>query len=140
MDMLPAGEVSTMEDLALAAALGVLVLLASIASVELGLSVAIIEIVFGVIAGNALGLHTRPWLDFIASFASIVLAFLAGAEVDPQLLRTKFKPSLLIGGLSFLAPFILAWVFVQFVAGWDLRASQIAATALSTTSLAVVYA
>ena len=120
--------------------LALLVLLASIASVELGLSVAIIEIAAGVIAGNALGLTVPSWMDFIASFASIVLTFLAGAEVDPGLMRQKLKESVLIGGLSFLLPFIGAGLFAYYIAGWDLRQSEIAGTALSTTSLAVVYA
>ncbi len=117
-----------------------LVLIASMISVEAGISVAIIEILLGVAAGNFLGLHTTPWMDFLASFASIVLTFLAGAEVDPKLLRTEFKSSILLGGLSFALPFALALLFALFVLGWTSRAAQIAGIALSTTSLAVVYA
>ena len=92
------------------------------------------------IAGNLLGLTTTPWIDFLASFGGIVLTFLAGAEVDPSLLRHRFRESVVIGGLSFLFPFIAAVLFAYFVAGWDLRQSEIAGVALSTTSLAVVYA
>jgi Kef-type K+ transport system membrane component KefB len=120
--------------------LGILILVASMASVELALSIAVIEIVLGVFAGNALHLHTSEWLDFLAAFGSIVLTFLAGAEVDPGLMRAKLKESALIGGLSFLAPFAATFLVTYFLVGWDLRASEIAATAMSTTSLAVVYA
>jgi Kef-type K+ transport system membrane component KefB len=120
--------------------MGLLILLASMASVELGISVALIEIGFGIVAGNFLGLHSTPWIDFLASFASIVLTFLAGAEVDPDLMREKLKESALIGGLSFLLPFFGTWAFCYLVVGWTKAASQIAGTALSTTSLAVVYA
>lgn len=129
-----------MDDLLVATILGFLILAASMVSVELGISVAIIEIGFGVIAGNFLGLTSTPWIDFLASFASILLTFLAGAEVDPALLREKWKVSLLLGGLSFLLPFLGAGAFAFFLAGWDLRQSEIAGVALSTTSLAVVYA
>jgi Kef-type K+ transport system membrane component KefB len=129
-----------MENAWIAMVMGLLILLATMASVELGVSVAIIEIVLGVIAGNMLGLHTTPWIDFLAGFASILLTFLAGAEVDPDLLQEKWRESLLIGGLSFLAPFLGAWAFAWFVLGWSSQASQIAGVALSTTSLAVVYA
>ncbi len=129
-----------MDPLLVATLLALLVLVASMASVEIGLSVAIIEIAAGVVAGNALGLTSPPWMDFVASFAGIVLTFLAGAEVDPGLMREKLKESLLLGGLSFLLPFIGAGLFAYFVAGWDLRQSEIAGIALSTTSLAVVYA
>jgi len=129
-----------MENLLIAVISGLLVLLASVASVELGVSVALIEISLGVVAGNFLGLTSPPWMDFLASFGSILLTFLAGAEVDPRVMRQKFKESLLIGGLSFAAPFVGAWLFCAWVLGWSTPAAQIAGVALSTTSLAVVYA
>jgi len=128
------------ENLVIATLAGVLILLASMASVELGLSVAIIEIVLGVVGGNFLGLHTTSWIDFLAGFASIVLTFLAGAEVDPDLLREKWRESLLIGGMSFLAPFLGVMAFAYWGLRWSGQAAQIAGVALSTTSLAVVYA
>jgi len=129
-----------MSSLAIAAIAASLIVLSSILSVELGISVALIEIMLGVVGGNLFGLTTTPWMDFLASFASIVLTFLAGAEVDPTLLRQKFKASMLIGGLSFLLPFALTIPVAFFLLGWDWRASEIAGVALSTTSLAVVYA
>ncbi len=118
----------------------VLVVAASLISVELAISISIIEIVAGVIGGNFLGLHTVPWLEFLASLGSIVLTFLAGAEVDTDSMRKKLKESLLIGGFSLMVPFIGAWAFAYYVVHWSLRASLIAGIALSTTSLAVVYA
>lgn len=129
-----------MDNLLIATIFALLILVASMLSVELGISVAVIEIALGVVAGNFLGVTTTPWIDFLASFASIVLTFLAGAEVDPGLMREKLKESLLLGGLSFLLPFVGAGLFAYFVAGWNLQQSQIAGVALSTTSLAVVYA
>ncbi len=129
-----------MENLLIAVIAAVLVLLASMASVEFGVSVALIEISFGVIAGNVFGLQSPPWMDFLAAFGSILLTFLAGAEVDRDVLREKLKESFLIGGVSFAAPFFGAWVFATWVLGWSTPAAQIAGVALSTTSLAVVYA
>jgi Kef-type K+ transport system membrane component KefB len=129
-----------MSSLALATFLGLVVLLASLVSVELGLSVAILELLGGVIAGNVLGLTSQPWLDFIAAFASIVLTFLAGAEVDVDQLRREWRPSLSIGLVSFIGPFTTAMAVAYWVLGWSGRASAIAGIALSTTSLAVVYA
>ena len=129
-----------MENLYIAMMAGLLILIASMASVEMGLSVALIEITLGVLAGNILNLSTTPWLDFLAAFAGIVLTFLAGAEVDVPLMRAKLKESLLIGGISFAAPFLGTWIFCQSVLGWPLQTAQLAGIALSTTSLAVVYA
>ena len=45
-----------------------------------------------------------------------------------------------IGILSFALPFVCVWLFAQFVLGWPLHQAQIAGIALSTTSVAVVYA
>jgi Kef-type K+ transport system membrane component KefB len=129
-----------MDTLAIATLAALLVLIASMISVELAISAAIIEIVLGVVAGNLLGMTSTPWIDFLASFAGVVLTFLAGAEVDPRILRQKSKQALAIGGLSFFVPLISAGLFARFVAGWDLRQAEIAGIALSTTSLAVVYA
>lgn len=129
-----------MSDVGIAAVLGGFTLVAAVLSVEFGVSVAIIEITFGVIAANVLGIHTTPWIDFLGSFASIVLTFLAGAEVDPVLLRREWKPALLVGGLSFLLPFVGVGLVARYLVGWNVGQSEIAGVALSTTSLAVVYA
>jgi Kef-type K+ transport system membrane component KefB len=115
-------------------------LAASLVSIRLGISVALIEIAFGVLAGNFAGLHTTAWIDFLATFGSVLLTFLAGAEIDPASLRRHIKASLAIGAVSFTAPFVCAFSFAYYVAGWDLRAAEIAGVSLSTTSVAVVYA
>jgi Kef-type K+ transport system membrane component KefB len=117
-----------------------LALIASVISIRLGISVALVEMFVGVIGGNFLGFHTTPWIDFLATFGSGLLTFLAGAEIDPESLRKHLKPSLVIGGVSFLFPFLGAMAFAYFVIGWELHAAQIAGIALSTTSVAVVYA
>ena len=117
---------------------GILVFISSLISLRLGLSVAIIEIVLGSIAGN-LGLETREWMQYLATFGGIILTFLAGTEIDTKMMRQSFKESFLIGGLSFLAPFIAVTLVSRFALHWDVRSSIIAGIALSTTSLAVVY-
>src|ERR1041385_4765677 len=141
-----------------------LALLASLISIRIGISVALIEILVGVVAGNvAVGLEggtlhvgiavastsagqlhhvlqSTEWTNFLALLGSGVLTFLAGAEIDPVSLRANWLASVLIGVLSFALPFAAAWVFAQFVFGWSLHQAQIAGIALSTTSVAVVYA
>jgi Kef-type K+ transport system membrane component KefB len=125
----------------LAAILAVLVVLASMVSVELGISVALLELGLGVIAGNLFHLDPNtPWLAFIASFASIVLTFLAGAEVDPDDFRDRVGAAVSIGLVSFVGPFLVAGAVADGLLGWTFKASLIAGTALSTTSPAVVYA
>ncbi len=98
-----------------------LILIASLISVEAAISVAIIEIAMGVSGGNFLGLHTTPRIGFLAGFGSILLTFLAGAETDPQVMKEKFKESLRIGGISFLAPLLLTFAYCYWVAGWTFK-------------------
>lgn len=129
-----------MEPVQLAAVLAAVVLVASMVSVELGVTVALLELTLGVVAGNAFDLESQQWLDFVASFASIVLTFLAGMEVDPRYMRQRWEASLGIGVVSFVGPFVVASAAAHFLLDWTTRAFLIAGTALSTTSLAVVYA
>jgi len=117
-----------------------LALVASLVSIRLGISVALVEIFVGVLAGNFGGLQTNPWIDFLATFGSGLLTFLAGAEIDPDSLRRHLRISLTIGVVSFAMPAAAAFAFAYFVAGWNLQAAEIAGVALSTTSVAVVYA
>ena len=123
-----------------------LALVASLISIRVGVSVALIEILVGVAAG---GLHfgggqqllrSTDWTNFLAMLGSGVLTFLAGAEIDPVSLRANFRASLAIGVAAFVLPFAGVWLFTQFVLGWPLHQAQIAGIALSTTSVAVVYA
>ncbi len=118
---------------------GLLIFLSSLISLRLGLSVAIIEIVLGATAGS-LGLKTEEWMSYLATFGGILLTFLAGTEIDIQLMKDKFKESFLIGSFSFAVPFVGVSLFTYYFVGWSLNAALIAGIALSTTSLAVVYA
>jgi len=129
-----------MDTLAVAALLALMVFGASAIAVELALSVAIIEILAGVVAGNVFGITGAPWLDFLAQFGGILLTFLAGTEVDSKVLKSKLAPSLALGAGSFAAPFLAAAAYARFGLHWTPAASLIAGAALSTTSLAVVYA
>jgi len=117
-----------------------LALVATMLSVRLGISVALLEIGVGVLAGNFLHLTANDWVSFLAGVGSVLLTFLAGAEIDPDVLRANLKESLLIGFFSFLAPAVGAFAAAFWLFKWNLHAAEIAGIALSTTSVAVVYA
>jgi Kef-type K+ transport system membrane component KefB len=88
-----------------------LALVASLFSIWTGVSVALIEIFVGVLAGNFLHLHaSNEWINFLAMLGSGVLTFLAGAEIDPRSLKANLRASLLIGVLSFAVPFGVIWL------------------------------
>ena len=83
---------------------------AAFLSRRIGLAAALVEILLGVLAGNLIGLRSNAWGDFIAGFGSIMLTFLAGAEIEPSVLRRQLRPAAVIGAISFGAPFLAAMV------------------------------
>jgi Kef-type K+ transport system membrane component KefB len=117
-----------------------LALVASVLSIWVAISVALVEIVVGAVAGNIIGLPLAPWVNFLAGFGAILLTFLAGAEIDPQVVRKNFWSSMSIGVVGFLAPYLGVLLFARYVVGWPWPQAQIAGISLSTTSVAVVYA
>jgi Kef-type K+ transport system membrane component KefB len=117
---------------------------ASVISIRVGISVALVEILVGAVVGNlpdaSHWVKQTEFTVFLAGIGSLMLTFLAGAEIDPVSLRRHWKASLSIGVVSFLLPFLGAFAFCYWVLGWTLHASEIGGVALSTTSVAVVYA
>src|SRR6516162_4025375 len=117
-----------------------LALLASLISIRVAISVALIEIVVGAVAGNLVGLQITDWVNFLAGFGAILLTFLAGTEIDPRTTRKHFWSSMTICVVGFFAPYLGVLAYAHFVSGWPWPQAQIAGISLSTTSVAVVYA
>jgi len=130
-----------MDNIWLASAVWIgLALAASLISIRAGISVALIEIMVGAVAGNIIGLPLYPWVNYLAGFGAILLTFLAGTEVDADVVRRNFGASVGVGVVSFLAPYLGCLLAARYVLGWSWPEAQIAGIALSTTSVAVVYA
>ena len=83
-----------------------LALLASLISIRVAISVALIEIVVGAVARNLLSLQITDWVNFLAGFGAILLTFLAGTEIDPRIVRKHFWTSMTIGVMGFVAPYL----------------------------------
>src|ERR1017187_9346132 len=125
-----------------------LALIAVLVANWLRVSTALSEIVVGTVAqlaigalagGEALGAKA-PWITFLAGTGAIVLTFLAGAELDPDVFRAKWKESSAVGLVGFFGPFFGAALVAHYILHWAWRPSWLAGVALSTTSVAVVYA
>lgn len=125
-----------------------LALIATLLSIWLRVATALSEIVVGTVAqlligalvGGAVLGTDASWIKFLSGTGAIVLTFLAGAELDPSVFKTKWKEASAIGLIGFVAPFLGCAAVASFVLGWNPRASWLAGVALSTTSVAVVYA
>jgi Kef-type K+ transport system membrane component KefB len=119
-------------------------LIASYFSIKVGISVALVEILVGAIAGNIPGVREHvqqtDYTTLLAGIGSVLLTFLAGAEIDPVSLKKHWKASVSMGVVSFLLPLIGAFCVARYGFDWNFHASEIAGIALSTTSVAVVYA
>jgi hypothetical protein len=87
----------------LAAVLVTLALLASIVSVELGVTVALVELTLGVVAGNTLDLQTQDWLTFVAAFAHE--AALAGRRLSSGVTQRSIGKGAPSSGSIFSRPF-----------------------------------
>ena len=127
--------------------LGLAVVSAVIAH-HLRISIALVEICVGVAVAGVAGLFDKvdslgsneEWLRFLASSGAVLLTFLAGAELEPQVMRKKVKEVTVVGVVGFFAPFLGCTALAYYVLHWDLQASLLCGIALSTTSMAVVYA
>lgn len=125
-----------------------LALIASLLAIWFRISSALSEIVVGTIAqliigaviGSAILGTDKSWVKFLSGIGAIVLTFLAGAELDPQVFRLKWKEAAAVGLASFLFPFLGCAAAAHYLLGWEVMPSWLAGVAMSTTSVAVVYA
>ncbi len=125
-----------------------LALAATLLSIWLRIATAMSEIVVGTVAQLAIGallgaavLGTdQSWIRFLASTGAVLLTFLAGAELDPVVLKSRWKETTAIGLIAFFAPFLGCAAAAYWLLHWSVDASWLAGIALSTTSVAVVYA
>ena len=125
-----------------------LALIATLIAIWFRMSMALSEIVVGTVAQLVIGaafargglLGNTEWITFLAGTGAIVLTFLAGAELDPTIFRTKWRESLVIGLAGFFGPFVGCTLIAHFLLQWAIMPSWLCGVALSTTSVAVVYA
>jgi len=124
-----------------------LAVIATILANRFKISMALMEICVGMVAGSVAVQFIGPdsmrpnseWLKFIAGSGAMLLTFLAGTELDPDSLRKKMREVSVVGLIGFLAPFLGCAAIAKFLLKWNTQASLLAGVALSTTSMAVVY-
>jgi len=97
-------------------------------------------LIIGAVVGSSMLGTDESWIKFLSGIGAIVLTFLAGAELDPVVFRLKWKEAAGIGLISFLFPFLACAAAAHYGLGWEVMPSWLAGVAMSTTSVAVVYA
>jgi len=125
-----------------------LALIATLLAIWFRVATALSEIIVGTVAQLAIGaflgsgglLSSTPWITYLAGTGAIVLTFLAGAELEPTIFKTKWRDALMVGMAGFFGPFLGCTLVGHYVLGWTMRSSWLCGVALSTTSVAVVYA
>src|ERR1700730_14913474 len=95
-----------------------LALIASVSQRWIAVSIALLEIIIGAIAGNVIDLTLTPWVNYLGGFGAILLTFLAGAEIDVKPYRRNFGSTMSIGVVGFFAPYLGVLAFSHFVLGW----------------------
>jgi Kef-type K+ transport system membrane component KefB len=124
-----------------------LALIATAASARFRISTALSEIIVGMIARTILSFTLgaevfgvqETWVKTLAGIGAILLTFLAGAELDPDVFKLKWKEAVSVGLASFFLPSIGCWAAAHYLLGWDTMAAVLAGIALAATSVAVVY-
>jgi len=119
--------------------IGVLVVLAGIIALELGIPVAVMEILFGVIAFNLLGVSSDPWIDFLADLGVLGIMFFAGMEMDADILKRNLAKNLFIGAVIYTVRLMVAFFVALVFFGFSIAQAVLIGISLSTTSLALVY-
>ncbi|MBM3563035.1 MAG: cation:proton antiporter [Alphaproteobacteria bacterium] len=124
-----------------------LALISAVIAVRFRLSTALTEIIVGMCAralfaatvGAEIFSAQEPWVKTLAGLGAIALTFLAGAELDPDVFKLKWKEAAAIGVASFFAPAVGCWAVAYYLLGWEHSPALLAGIALAATSVAVVY-
>jgi Kef-type K+ transport system membrane component KefB len=125
-----------------------LALFATLLAIWFKISTALSEIVVGTVAQLVIGVMigagglqgNTQRITFLAGTGAIVLTFLAGAELDPVIFKTKWREASVIGLAGFFGPFLGCTAVAHYVLHWAIMPSWLCGVALSTTSVAVMYA
>ena len=124
-----------------------LALIAGVLAKWLRISSAMAEVVMGTLAqlilGATIGLGVlgsdESWVKFLSGVGVMLLTFLAGAELEPDVLKLKWKEAVSLGSVSFLVLFFLSAAVADVIcSGWGVMPSWLAGVALGGISAPVV--
>lgn len=125
-----------------------LALLAALIAGRLKVASSLMELIIGIFASflvlklfnlDSFG-SDEQFIEFLAVLGTILITFLAGAELNPKVVKIKLKEACILGIGGFLLPFLACSSVTYFYLNWSYKASLLAGIALSAGGVPVVYA
>jgi len=84
--------------------------------------------------------NNLEWLKFLAATGAILLTFLAGAELDPKVIRLKWKEVVVVGMVGFYCSVFRLRCFCPFHSPLGHQSKLVGGHCSFNYSMAVVYA
>lgn len=116
----------------------ILIVLSGVLCMEFALPISVGEFLAGIIGQTFFDIQDVPWLKFFSYLGLLCIMFLAGFEVDARIIKRHLSKSLALGISSFFVPYIIV-LLIAYPMDISFKQSLVLATALSTTSLALVF-
>ncbi|MEA3254474.1 MAG: cation:proton antiporter, partial [Candidatus Altiarchaeota archaeon] len=128
--------------------ISICVVLSGVVAMEIGIITAIAELMAGIIVQlmlhhKLLSFDTPEMIEVLANIGVLTLMYVAGLEIDLDLLRTKFRKSIILGTSSFIFPFTAILLLATYITPLffllDSQQALLIAIIISSTSIAVIY-
>lgn len=131
------GEAGAEKEVLVLGLVAYLIILSTSLAARIGLPTAIVEIFAG-LAAAFYGVKGGEALKLLSGIGANILLFMAGLEVEVQLMRRNMRRTLTLGSLEWLLPALIA--IIIFGGSLSLEGDLILAAALGTTSVALTFA
>lgn len=115
------------------------ILLSSFIAVEVGIAPSILILLSGVVAHYTISFTAPEIIGILANIGLLMLLYIAGLEIDFDLLREELKPAFVMGFSSFIFPFAAVFILTTYILNFAPQQALLTTIALSATSIAVIY-
>jgi len=115
------------------------ILFCSFIAAEVGVATSILILFGGVVAQYTILIDAPEMIAVFANIGLLTLLYMAGLEIDFDLMREEIKPALIMGFSSFIYPFSAILILTVYFIGIEPYTALLATIAISATSIAVIY-
>ncbi|ODS35314.1 MAG: hypothetical protein A7316_02580 [Candidatus Altiarchaeales archaeon WOR_SM1_86-2] len=115
------------------------ILLGSFIAAELGIATSIVILLSGIIAHYTVSFDAPGIIEVLANIGLLTLLYVAGLEIDFDLMREELKTTFIMGFSAIIYLFGAVLILTTFFLGFEPYTALLATIALSATSIAVIY-